>query len=233
VGANRSRGDVFDESAPYDPYMGYGRSKMGVELEVAKLRKAGALETVIVRAPWFYGPGQPPRQTLFFELIRDGRLPIVGDGSNRRSMVYIDNLCQGLQLAALCPAADGELYWIADERPYTVNEIVDTVEQLLEGEFGLRCRHRRLRVPALVGDLAWLADAAVQGLGGYCAKIHVLSEMGHDIACSVDRARRDLGYRPAVALDEGMRRSIQWCVERGILGPRSARRRRKEQPAPS
>ena len=66
--------------------------------------RSGRLETVIVRPPWFYGPYQPPRQSLFFRMIRDGKAPIVGDGNNLRSMAYIDNLSQGLILAAANPA---------------------------------------------------------------------------------------------------------------------------------
>ncbi len=75
------------------------------------------IETVLVRPPWFYGPNQPPRQTLFFRMIRAGKAPIVGSGRNLRSMSYIDNLCQGLLLAAMTPRANGQTYWIADRRP--------------------------------------------------------------------------------------------------------------------
>lgn len=217
IGVNPRRDHVFTEQSPYHPYMNYGRSKMLMEMAVRELREQGPLESVIVRAPWFYGPWQPPRQTLFFTMIRDGKVPIVGDGENRRSMAYLDNLCQGLMLAALTPAADRQVFWIADRRPYTMNEIVDTVERLLEKEFGQTCAHKRLRLPGLVGDLAMFADAAIQSLGGYQQKIHVLSEMNKTIACDVSRATAELGYRPAVALEEGMRRSIRWCLERGQL----------------
>ena len=150
-------------------------------------------------------------------MIRDGKVPIVGDGENRRSMAYLDNLCQGLMLAALTPAADRQIYWIADERPYTMNEIVDTVERLLEKEFGQKCAHKRMRLPGFTGDIAQLADAAIQSLGAYQQQIHVLSEMNKTIACDVTRAKSELGYRPAVALEEGMRRSIRWCIENGQL----------------
>jgi len=44
----------------------------------------------------------------------------------------------------------------------------------------------------------------------------VLSEMNKTIACSVARAERELAYRPEVALEEGMRRSIAWCIREGI-----------------
>lgn len=212
-GCNPTPEQRFDESSPYHPYMNYGRSKMLMEQAVRAVQAVGKLETVIVRPPWFYGPFQPPRQTLFFQMIRDGKMPIVGDGNNRRSMAYLDNLCQGLLLAALTPAANGQTYWIADERPYTMHEIVDTVERLLEGEFGIRCAHKRRRLPGFVSELALLADRCVQGVGLYHAKIHVLSEMNKTIACSIQKAADELGYRPHVALEEGMRRSIAWVKD--------------------
>lgn len=212
-GCNPHPDHLFDELSPFHPYMNYGRSKM--EMELAVRERADQIETVLIRAPWFYGPNQPPRQTLFFRMIRDGQAPIVGTGNNLRSMAYVDNLCQGLVLAAIRECAVGQVYWIADERPYSMNEIVDTIERLLEKEFGHACKHKRMKLPGFASDLAWLADKSLQALGVYHQKIHVLSEMNRTIACSVARAERELGYRPTIALEEGMRRSLRWCAENG------------------
>jgi len=211
-GCNPTRDDLFVESSPYRPYMGYGRSKMLMEQLVARIRDGGGLATTVIRAPWFYGPFQPPRQTLFFRMIRDGRAPIVGDGQNRRSMAYIGNLVDGIMLAARSTAADGQTYWIADARPYTMEEIITTVERLMEEEFGIACRHGRLRLPSFVSDVAQAADFVIQSLGMYNQKIHVLSEMNKTIACSIARARAELGYEPRIALEEGMRRSLRWLL---------------------
>ena len=208
---------MFDETARYNPYMRYGRSKMQMELAARDIHRTGRLDTVLIRPPWFYGPNQPPRQTLFFEMIRAGKGPLVGAGTNRRSMAYVDNICQGLLLADVHEHASGQAYWIADERPYAMSEILDTVERLLEGEFGFQCAHRRLRLPSIASEVAWLADWALQKLGLYQQKIHVLSEMNKTIACSVEKAKRELGYRPVVGLEEGMRRSIRWCIDRQLL----------------
>jgi len=217
-GCNPHPDHLFDESSPYRPYMNYGRSKMLMELDVNALAEAqrGKFETVIIRAPWFYGPNQPPRQTLFFKMIREGKMPIVGTGENLRSMAYVDNLCQGLRLASTVAGAAGQTYWIADRRPYSMNEIVDTVERLLETEFGRKCVHKRMRLPGLASEIAFCADKALQAVGVYHQKIHVLSEMNKSIACSVARAERELGYRPEVELEEGMRRSLAWCAENGL-----------------
>jgi nucleoside-diphosphate-sugar epimerase len=188
-----------------------------METSLLAAHRIGATpEIVIVRAPWFYGPGQPPRQSLFFKMVRDGKFPIVGTGQNRRSMAYTDNLAQGILLAAASPAADGEVFWIADQRPYPMVEIINTVATVLREDFGMTVSNRQLHLPNLVADAARLADMTLQAVGLYNQGIHVLSEMNLTIACSIDKATRILGYAPAIQLREGMRRSVAWCLENGI-----------------
>ena len=216
AGNNPRREDRFDEQSPYHPYMAYGRSKMLMEQAVHEYQARGRLETVIVRPTWFYGPGQPQRQTAFLRMIRSGRAPILGDGGNLRSMTYIDNLCQALLLCEVNPGANGQTYWVSDRRPYTMNEIVDTVERLMKNEFGLGVAHKRLRLPSVAGEVAGLADGLIQKLGLYQQKIHVFSEMNKNIACSVEKAERELGYAPTVDLEEGVRRRLAWCQVQGI-----------------
>lgn len=215
-GANRTPEGRFDETSPYNPYMGYGRSKRRMEdMLRGSMAAAGAPEIVICRAPWFYGPGQPPRQTQFFTMIKDGKFPILGSGDNRRSMGYVDSLALGLLLAAETPRAAAQTYWIADERPYPMTEIVATVRDVLRDDFGMQVSDRSLRVPGIVADMARVADAGLQVVGLYHQKIHVLSEMNLTIACDISKAQRDLGYEPLVELREGMRRSVAWCLEQG------------------
>ncbi len=216
AGVNSRRDHQFDEDSPYRPYMGYGRSKMLMEQMAREYGARGPLETVIVRLTWFYGPDQPLRQTTFFRMIRNGTVPIVGDGNNMRSMTYIDNACQALLLCEREPAAKGQTFWVADRRPYTMNEIVDTVERLMETEFRFPVAHKRLKVPSVAGEIARLADWLVQSAGLYHQKVHVLSEMNKTIACSIAKAQGELGYIPQIELEEGMRRSLAWCLAQGI-----------------
>jgi nucleoside-diphosphate-sugar epimerase len=216
AGCNPSPDHVFDERAPYNPYMHYGRSKKQMEDVVGEAFASGRIETVILRPCWFYGPDQPPRQTRFFTMIKEGKAPIVGGGESRRSMSYVDNTCQALLLAEQSPAARGQTYWVADRRPYTMNEIVDTVERLLEQEFKMPVAHKRMRLPGIASEVALVVDKVMQGVGLYRQEIHVLSEMNKTIACSVERAVRELGYDPKIELEEGMRRSIRWCLDNGL-----------------
>jgi nucleoside-diphosphate-sugar epimerase len=213
-GTNTHRTDVFRNDEPYHPYYGYGRSKMQAELHVGRAVQRG-LDAVIVRPPWFYGPFQPPRQTTFFRMVRTGRFPVIGDGRQRRSMVYVDNLVQGIVRAELTGGPPGRAWWIADERPYEINEIVATVGRALRAE-GFDVAPNRFRLPAVAGRLAERADALIQRTGRYVQPVHVLGEMDKTIACDISAARAELGYEPQVALEEGMRRSIRWCTAQGL-----------------
>ncbi len=96
-----------------------------------------------------------------------------------------------------------------------MNEIIDTIERVMEKDFGVTCAHKRMKLPGFASEVAWVVDATIQGVGAYHQKMHVLSEMNKTIACTIAKAERELGYDPKVDLEEGMRRSIQWMLDRG------------------
>jgi len=213
-GTNASRSDTFRNDEPYHPYYGYGQSKMMAELKVIEAANNG-LNVVMVRPPWFYGPHQPARQTQFFTMVRTGRFPVLGDGGQRRSMVYIGNLVQGVVLAELTPTEAGLGWWIADERAYTVKEIVETVGNVMR-EQGFEVKPNKVRLPNFAGSIAEKVDALLQSSGRYNQQFHVLGEMNKTIAVDISAATRDLGYQPEFALADGMHRSVRWCLEQGI-----------------
>lgn len=214
-GTNATVTDMFRSDEPFNPYLGYGMSKMHAEQRVRDADDPQGMRTVVVRPPWFYGPWQPVRQTTFFRLVRTGRFPLLGDGSQRRSMVYVDNLVQGVALAERVADAAGGAFWVADARPYSMIEVVSTVKQALREE-GFEVSRRQARLPAAAGRVAERADRLLQSRGVYSQQLHVLGELDKTIACDIGTTADVLGYVPGVELLEGMRRSIRWCVTRGI-----------------
>ncbi len=213
-GTNATTTDLFRQNEPYRPYLGYGQSKMLGEIAVLD-EVARGLDAVIVRPPWFYGPHQPARQTTFFSMIKAGRFPVFGAGDQRRSMVYVDNLVDGIDAALRWTGESGRAWWIADERPYTVAEIVETVGRALTEE-GHEVKPNTVRLPPIVGDVAERFDRILQGARKYEQRIHVLGEMNKTIACDVSQSMVELDWRPEVSLYDGMRNSIRWCRENGI-----------------
>lgn len=213
-GANTNPDDCFTEDSPYNPYLAYGQSKMEAEQLVQRSHDRGDVQTVIVRAPWFYGPFQPSRQTRFFSTVRRGLFPIPGPGTNRRSLAYTGNLVHGLLRAEVAEAAPGRAYWVADATPYELREVIHGVREALAAE-GLDVSPRQPHLPAAAGEMAAAADRFLQSRGLYVQALHVLGELKDTIACDISRARAELGYEPQTSLVDGMRASIRWCLERG------------------
>ena len=85
----------------------------------------------------------------------------------------------------------------------------------LEAEGLAVSRRRPIRVPRVAAVVAEKLDGAAQATGRYVQALHVLGELKDTIACDISLARKELGYEPEVALFEGMRASIRWCLRRG------------------
>ena len=98
-----------------------------------------------------------------------------------------------------------------------MNEIIDTVKELLKNEFGFTVAKNNLRLPSIASEVAYIMDYGLQAFGQYNQKLHVLSEMNKTIACSIDKAKNELNYNPRFSLEEGMRQSISWCIKNGYL----------------
>lgn len=211
VAGYRRQGALMRESDPPRPYLAYGKSKHLAECAIREAAQQHKLETLILRPCWYYGPGQPERQTRFFRMIKRGRPIVFGNGDNLRSLSYLDNVIEALLLAAQAPQASGQVYWIADARPYRTIGIYRTVAELLNVK-----RFRPIHLPGPASEMCMAADWCLQRLGCYQQELHVGGEMNKDIACSIELATRELGYRPRVELREGMRRSIDWCRSAGI-----------------
>lgn len=203
--------ELMNETRRWYPYMTYGASKFIAEYLTLTTSDSFDIKTIILRPCWYYGINQPKRQTKLFKMIKKGKPIIFGDGRNLRSMSYIDNVIQALLLAKDYNG-DEQLFWIADRKPYTINEIYETIANLLEVK-NYKPRH----IPTFVSNGLRKADALIQKLGFYNSYIHVGGEMTLNIACDISKARKELGYNPKIELQEGMRRSIKWCKAQQLL----------------
>jgi nucleoside-diphosphate-sugar epimerase len=210
AGHNQKRYFLFTDNE-VNPYMNYGKSKLQAEQIIKQFYKSGEIETVILRPCWFYGPNQPLRQTKFFRMIKKGNPFVFGHGYNLRSLSYVDNTVHALLLAEKAEVANGQTYWIADRKPYTQIEIYETIAKLL----GVRNFSPRF-VPNIISNFCMLGDSVIQAFGLYSSYLHVAGEMIRNIACSIEKAEAELGYKPSIELEEGMRRSIEWCREQNI-----------------
>jgi len=188
---------IVDETSSCDPVTRYGRSKLEAERLLIDFAKETGLPIIIVRSPLVYGPYQNElsRAAMLFRLIKKKTFRIIGNGMNLISLCYIDNLIQGLLLVEKRGKL-GEIYFIADERPYSLKEIAEVIAQ------EERVRLSKFHIPL------WLASFAACILPHSLRK--VIREMTSNWACDISKAKRELGYLPNIDLREGVKRTIDW-----------------------
>jgi 2-alkyl-3-oxoalkanoate reductase len=198
-------GRLVDESTPpaagrLDPY---SESKRAGERLVQEAHGRDGLAAVIVRPGAIWGPGDPHILPRIVALLRRGRMVSIGGGRNHVALSHVENLSLGLALAAEVAAAAGRVYHVTDAEDLTARQVLDGLAA------GLGTPRARLSLPfPAVYGLAALLEAAARLAGRsepppltrYGVRL-VASDCRYDSS----RATRELGYRPLVSFEAGVR----------------------------
>lgn len=142
------------EDGAINPFNEYGRTKYAAE----NILRAWAAEDperslTIIRPTVVFGPGNRGNVYNLFRQIASGRFIMVGDGTNRKSMAYVDNL-----VTFICHAAQAgpgvHLYNYVDQPDLEMNALVTRVRQTVLSKTGVG-----MRLPRSIGlGLGYLAD---------------------------------------------------------------------------
>ncbi len=188
---------------PKKPLGKYARSKRLAEEVV---REARGIETVILRPRAIFGPGDTVILPRLLAMARTGRLRIIGEGKNRADLTYIDNVVDAVILARDVPAAAGETFFLSNDDPIPV---WDLVRRVCEG-LGLPPPTRRVPYPVALGIATALeaVHTLLPFLGEPRLTRYAVKLLTADVTLDITKAKQVLGYRPRVSMDEGIARTI-------------------------
>jgi nucleoside-diphosphate-sugar epimerase len=201
-----------NEDSPFNPGDVYQATKLEAEQVAREYGRTHPLEVVIARPIGIYGPGDTRFLKMFRGLAR-GRFPVLGSGEVFYHLTYIDDLAEGFRLCGEVPAAAGRTYLLAGPRYTTLNQLIALVAKELDVE------PPRWHLPVWPFWVVGLICEAV------CVPLRIQPPLYRrrvdfytkSRAFDTSRARTELGFCPQVDLDEGIRRTIAWYRQEGLL----------------
>jgi UDP-glucose 4-epimerase len=201
----QSGGQILTEDTPPYPDTFYARTKLAAEKIVLEANGAdGGRIGAVLRLGTVYGRRVKGNYQRLVHSLARGRFIPVGNGSNRRTLVYDKDVARASVLAAIHPGAAGRIFNVTDGQFHTMKAIVET----LCGALGRRSP--RLTLPAgPVRCLAGLLEdcARLCGLRSPIVRATV-DKYTEDLAVDGRRFHTQIGFVPQYDLAAGWQETV-------------------------
>ena len=189
----------------------YGRSKILAEEVVRDYP-----DHVIIRPSWIYGRRDLVSLPRVIQAMRDRRARIIGSGDNRLNLVNAVDVARGIVLAAECPAARGQAYHLCSRGEITQREFFD----LISDRLNLPRVKSQGAVSACLARRQYFRDGVSRNWPPNAAALHTACtpDAQSPNRFSIDKADRELGWRPEVPIREGLADALAWNQESQVAG---------------
>jgi nucleoside-diphosphate-sugar epimerase len=191
-----------DETAPLRPDSPapYPATKARAEQAVRDANRNG-FETVVLRPRFVWGAGDTTLLPEMVSMVKSGRFVWVGGGGQRTATTQVENVVQGLMLAAT-KGAPGEAYFVTDGDPVVFREFVSDLLRTQGVEPPGRSLPNWLgRAVATVSEPAW-QHLPLPGRPPLTRFTYWV--MTQECTIDISKARSELGYAPVVSREEGL-----------------------------
>ncbi len=119
----------YTETTQCAPQDNYGKSKLKAEKQLMEIED-DSFKVSIIRTPIVYGSGVKANIQNLIKLVNKVPLLPFGGIENRRSMVYIGNLCE--MINRLCQTKQSGIFLAGDDRPISTTELIKLIANELD-----------------------------------------------------------------------------------------------------
>jgi NAD dependent epimerase/dehydratase len=176
----------IDEKHPLNPQSPYSATKIGADSIALSFHYAFELPVIVARPFNAYGPRQSARAvipTIICQLAQGCRAVRLGDLTTTRDFTFVEDTCRGFVELAKLSGGFGEVFHIGSNHEIAIGELLKLIAGIMGVSASAQVDHQRLR-PRGSEVMRLLCDNS---------KLELLT-----------------GFRPAVALQEGLARTIDW-----------------------
>lgn len=181
----------FKEETAYSPNSPYSASKASSDHLVRAWGETFDLPYVVTNCSNNYGPYQFPEKLIpvvIINAISGKDIPVYGEGLNIRDWLYVEDHAEAL-LQVLDQGSNARTYNIGGENEARNIDLVTLICSILD--------NLKPKSQPYADQITYVQDRP-----------------GHDLRYAIDpkRIRDELGWRPSLTLEEGMRKTVQWYL---------------------
>ncbi len=184
---------AWTEESPYAPHSPYAASKAAGDHLVRAYGHTYGLPVTLTACSNNYGPRQHPEKLIPLVILNalEGKpLPVYGDGNQIRDWIHVEDHCEGVY-QVLKKGRPGARYHLGGGNQTANRTLVETLCDMLDERKpdSPHRPHRRL--------IEFVPDRP-----------------GHDRRYALDtlKIRRELGWRPRLTLEQGLRETVDWYL---------------------
>jgi nucleoside-diphosphate-sugar epimerase len=199
-----------------NPQYEYGRSKLDAEHVVREYDRK--LETTIIRPTGIYGPRNIDDISYYF-ITACAKNSIatrmfINHGSAVVQFVHAKDAAQGFYLALTNANSIGKTYFISEDRWYTYRDVYGIISRIT-GRSPPTISLSRPAAKALIYPV-FIAKSAF-GKWSFLWDPKTVDAVTSNRAYSIEKAKSELGYSPRYSLEDGLKETVQWYRDNGII----------------
>lgn len=193
---------MYDENTPCSPVGPYALSKYNAELRAIEIAREAGMALTILRLATLYGEGDPGNVGRLMRMLDRGRFLWIGDGSNRKSLLYKGDAARACMAVAERP--------VSGISTYNVSAFSCTMREIVDGIADALGKHTfPVRVPA---SLALLLSRHLSRIPNHrmaCLHQTVKKWLAEDVY-DTRRFEEAYGFQTKTSLKDGLQREVDW-----------------------
>ena len=206
----KDAGKNLDEFTATDPVTPYGQSKLEAENIIKRWGQEKNVNTISLRLPLVYGYGNKGNFDKLIRAINKNLFIIIGNGSSKRSMVYVGNVVDAALAVVHRKEVNCKVYIVTDGVDYTVKDMFKLITK------GLGKKPSPFYAPIGIAKIL----AIIGDIGSKMIRkplpfdSDVLRKLSSSLTFSSRRIQEDIGFKPKYNLYNTIDETIKWYKNR-------------------
>ena len=191
-GERTEPGKPFTADDPPNPQDAYGISKAEAESALFEIGRETSMEITIIRPPLVYGPCVRGNFRSLIKWAASGIPSFLGAIKNKRSVIYIENLCDLLITVLNHPRAANQIFLAGDHSSVSSHTLLCGLASAIG--------RKQLSVP--------LPEAVLKAAGAAIGKRAIVERLLGNLEASTEATCEALSWSPPIDFMTGLRRTV-------------------------